>query len=208
MVHEYDRTTRTLADYIHHIWFNQRIISNCQCLGPTGKGHEAELILEKLQNQILNERGRLLKVWIKTLTVYYRNIFIFPVVRKVTDFIENAKLSQRTKSKDSQTERFQTLISWASKTKNTEEPMMSLPKDSTLLSHHRFYQLLTFEQQNQPWWKCTWRKRRQNSSGWRYWLPFPTQKQPLTSGNVWQKHVSHCSYWPRLRALDGEASAS
>ena len=49
------------ADYISNLWFNLRIVSNCLCQGSTAKGHKVELILEKVQNQLLNEKVRLLK---------------------------------------------------------------------------------------------------------------------------------------------------
>ena len=63
LVQDNERTSRKLGDYRNHLHFNlthrqHRIILRSLCLGSSVKGHEATRILQRAQNQHLNERER------------------------------------------------------------------------------------------------------------------------------------------------------
>lgn len=76
------------------------------------------MILEKTQNQLLNEKVRQVHFPIEALNKEADSLLQklkshlpSAVLEKVTDFIEKAQLSQHAKSKERQTRKFQNLQS-------------------------------------------------------------------------------------------------
>lgn len=123
MTRDYERTARKIADYRNHLRFNlrcrqHRLIPNSLRLGSTVKSHRARMILEKTQNQLLNEKVRQVHFPIEALNKEADSLLQklkshlpSAVLEKVTDFIEKAQLSQHAKSKERQTRKFQNLQS-------------------------------------------------------------------------------------------------
>lgn len=121
MVREYERMARKIADYRNHLRFNlrcrqNRLIPTSLCLRSTMKGYRVDKIMEKAQNQLLNERVRQahfitegLKEKADHLLQKLTSLLPEAVLGKIIDFTNKAQLSQHTKSKERQKRKFHNL---------------------------------------------------------------------------------------------------
>ncbi|XP_049914604.1 uncharacterized protein LOC126398968 [Epinephelus moara] len=114
LVREYERMARKIADYRNHLRFNlrcrqNRLIPTSLRLCSTMKGYKVDKIMEKAQNQLLNERVRQTHFTIEGLKEKADHLLqkltsLLPevVLGKIIDLTKKAQLSQHTKSKERQ----------------------------------------------------------------------------------------------------------
>ncbi|XP_065326070.1 uncharacterized protein LOC135932513 [Pelmatolapia mariae] len=123
LVREYERESRKLADYRNHLRFNlrcrqSRVVPKSLRLGSTVRGHRADLILRRAQNQLLSERIRQVHFTIDALQSKIsqtlqelETLLPSPIVEEVYKFVEKAQRAQHFKGKERQLRKFHTLLS-------------------------------------------------------------------------------------------------
>ncbi|XP_062849575.1 uncharacterized protein LOC134311850 [Trichomycterus rosablanca] len=121
LVREYEKTARKMADYRNHLRFNircrqSRITPKSLQLRSSVKGHRASKIIQKAQNQLLNERVRQTNFTIDVLKTREEQIvqrltsrLDEPTLQQVINFTQKARLGQHEKSKTRQRKKFDLL---------------------------------------------------------------------------------------------------